>query len=177
VALALDWLRPALTSVASIAERRVFRLTNGDLSGLPSFLVAGTGLNSGLMLAQYTAASLVSECKGLSHPASVDSLPTVQAREDHVSMGPVAARMTLEVTECVADVLAIELLCAAQGVDLRQDGGGKALGAGTTRVHRAVRSRVTRWRDDRVLHPDLVAAGNLVREGVFADLLPWARTP
>lgn len=178
VALAADHLKLALTQVASIAERRIFRLTYGRLSGLPSFLLPDSGVNSGLMLAQYTAASLVSECKQLSHPGSVDSIPTVQHKEDHVSMGPVAGGTALRVVDLVADVVAIELLCAAQGLDFRLEGEriedgvlvlgpGAKPGRGTAEVHRRVRERVTRWIDDRVLHPDLVALGEAVRAGVF----------
>ncbi len=166
VALVMDLLKIALTQVASNAERRIYRLTYGDLSGLPSFLLPGTGVNSGLMLAQYTAASLVSECKGLSHPGSVDSIPTVQHHEDHVSMAPIAARGALEVVELLSDVVAIELLCGAQGLDFRMDDGGEP-GAGTRATYELVRARVTRWVDDRVLHPDLAALGEAVREGVF----------
>jgi histidine ammonia-lyase len=180
VALAMDHLKVALTQVASIAERRVFRLTYGQLSGLPSFLVPGTGLNSGLMLAQYTAASLVSECKGLSHPASVDSIPTVQHHEDHVSMGPIAARGALAIADMLADVLAIELLCAAQGLDFHLageaiDAEGRQVrvpplrcGAGTRVTFERVRRLVTRWTDDRVMHPDLVILGGAVRDGRFS---------
>ncbi len=125
VAQALDALKIALTQLATVSERRTFRLTYGQLSkGLPSFLVRGTGLNSGFMLTQYTAASLASECKGLAHPASVDTIPTVQHHEDHVSMGPIAARMLLEMSECVADIVGIELLLAAQALDMRMRGVG-----------------------------------------------------
>jgi histidine ammonia-lyase len=170
VALAMDHLKIALAQVAGISERRTFRLTYGQLSGLPSFLVPGDGLLNGLMLAQYTAASLVSECKGLSHPASVDSIPTVQHHEDHVSMGTIAARTALHLVELVADVLAIELLCAAQGLDFRisgEHGPARAPGAGNLRTWEAVRALVPRWREDRVLHPDLRAVGAAVRAGSF----------
>lgn len=179
VALALDYLKIALTQVASISERRTFRMTYGQLSGLPSFLLQSSGLNSGLMLAQYTAASLVSECKGLAHPASVDSLPTVQHREDHVSMASIAAEGLEGVAHNLADVLAIELLCGAQGLDFHLAGEGidaqgdpvrvapGTPGLGTGATHAAVRERVTRWTDDRVLHPDLVRLGRAVRAGVF----------
>jgi histidine ammonia-lyase len=182
VALALDHLKMALTQVASLSERRTFRMTYGQLSGLPSFLLRSSGLNSGLMLAQYTAASLVSECKGLSHPASVDSIPTVQHREDHVSMGPIAAEGAWRIAEALSDVLAIELLCGAQGLDFHLAGEAfdaegrlvevapSAPGGGTLAVWRAVRARVSRWEDDRVLHPDLAALGRAVRDGVFAGL-------
>ncbi len=181
IGLAMDHLKVALTQVASISERRTFRLTYGQLSGLPSFLVAGTGLNSGLMLAQYTAASLVSECKGLAHPASVDSVPTAQHHEDHVSMAPIAARGALAICEALADVLAIELLCGAQGLDfhlrgehVRDDGELQrvdplAPGAKTRRVYDVVRAHIARWADDQVLHPDLERAGRAVRLGAFTD--------
>jgi histidine ammonia-lyase len=181
VALAMDHLKIALTQVASIAERRVFRLNSGQLSGLPSFLLPGTGLNSGLMLAQYTAASLVSECKGLAHPASVDSIPTVQHREDHVSMGPIAARGALRICDRLADVLAIELLCAAQGLDFRMSGDAvdehgqltkvpkRRPGGGDLATWKTVREHVTKWEDDRVMRPDLIALGTAVRGAVFAE--------
>lgn len=175
VAVALDHLKIAMAQVASIADRRIFRMTYGQLSGLPSFLVASTGLNSGLMLAQYTAASRLSETKGLAHPASVDSLPIIQHREDHVSMGPVGAFAALELVEAVADVVAIELLCGAQGLDLqRARDAAHVSGSGTAATHAAVRARVAHWSDDRVLHPDLAAAAALVRSGVLSgDETPW----
>ena len=166
VALAMDHLKIALTQVASICERRIYRLTYGDLSGLPSFLLPDSGVNSGLMLAQYTAASLVSECKGLAHPASVDNIPTVQHHEDHVSMAAGAARGALETVELLSDVVAIELLCGAQGLDFRMDA-GKQPGAGSRGVYDTVRERVERWVDDRFLHPDLKALGEAVRHGEF----------
>jgi histidine ammonia-lyase len=178
VAQALDALKVALTQLATVSERRTFRLSYGQLSkGLPSFLVRGTGLNSGFMLAQYTAASLASECKGLAHPASVDSIPTVQHHEDHVSMGPIAARMLLEMTECVADIVGIELLLAAQALDLRMrgiafDAAGDRIDAEPVTpapplaaVHAIIRERIAYWEDDGVLHPALVAVGEMVRSG------------
>lgn len=169
VALVMDHLKTALTQVASIAERRVFRLTYGRLSGLPSFLVPGSGVNSGLMLAQYTAASVVAEAKALCMPASVDSIPTVQHQEDHVSMGPIAARSALEVIDRVADVIAIELLCAGQGLDFRLTGPPpQEPAAATKQIWERVRSLVPKWDDDRFLHPDLVALGAAVRGGVFS---------
>ena len=139
--------------------------------------MAGTGLNSGFMLAQYTAASLASECKGLSHPASVDSIPTVQHHEDHVSMGPIAARLTLRVLECVADIVGIEVLLAAQAMDWRLRGetvreGEVVRGTPETfspelmQLHARVRGVVGFWHDDQVMHPALQAVGRLVREGL-----------
>jgi histidine ammonia-lyase len=180
VALAMDHLKVALTQVASISERRTFRMTHGQLSGLPSFLLRDTGLNSGLMLAQYTAASLVSECKGLSFPASVDTIPTIQHHEDHVSMGPIAARGALEIVEALADVLAIELFCGAQGLDFHLSGEVVGLdghvqeapprrgGAVTMAIYDEVRERVARWMHDQAMYPDLEALGEAVRGGVFA---------
>ncbi len=166
-AMAMDQLKIALTQVASISERRTFRLTYGQLSGLPSFLVPSTGLNSGLMLAQYTTASLVSEMKGLSHPASVDSIPSVQHREDHASMGPIAGRTAWDCTETLADVLAIELMCASQGLEFHMDE-GKQASRDSMLTHARVRSLVRRWTEDRVLHPALKALGTAVRGGVFS---------
>lgn len=167
-ALAMDYLKAALAQVAGISERRVFRLTYGALSGLPSFLVEGSGLNSGLMLAQYTAASLVSEAKMLSFPGSIDTLPTVQHQEDHVPMGPSAARAALEVVERVADVVAIELLCATQAMEFRLAADPPTRpGPGTRRIYEEVRSHVPPMVDDRVLHPDLAALGAAVRAGRF----------
>jgi histidine ammonia-lyase len=182
VALAMDHLKIALTQVASISERRTFRMTYGQLSGLPSFLLKSTGLNSGLMLAQYTAASLVSECKGWSHPASVDSIPTVQHHEDHCSMGAIAGKGAMIILDLLADVLAIELLCGAQGLDFHlagesvgEDGEivsvpSRKPGDRAKEVYEDVRSRVPRWQDDRVLHPDMAALGTAVRAGVFSEL-------
>ena len=179
VAMVMDHLKIALVQLAGIAERRIFRLTYGELSGLPSFLVPGSGVNSGLMLAQYTAASLVSEAKQLAVPASIDTLPTVQHQEDHVPMAPSAARSALEVIDRVADVVGIELLCGAQGLDFRMAGEAvdaegrlgstepRQPAAATRAIYDLVRARVPRLDDDRVLHPDLLAVGRAVRQGCF----------
>ena len=186
VALAMDVLRIALTQVATQSERRTFRLTASSITqDLPSFLVEGTGLNSGFMLAQYTAASLASECKGLAHPASVDSIPTVQHYEDHVSMGPIAARLTLRTLENVADIVAIEALLAAQGLDWRLRGmrvvdgvrehvAPDVVGPGILALHTRVRAVVPYWADDQLMHPALRAVGGLVRGGLAEDgVTPW----
>lgn len=178
LAQAMDTLKIALVQIATVSERRTFRLTYGQLTpGLPSFLVEGTGLNSGFMLAQYTAASLASEAKGLAHPASVDAIPTVQHHEDHNSMGTIAARMALRVLECVADIVGIEALLAAQALDLRvrgfavDDAGAPFpadavhLAPGPEAMRARVRAVVPFWEDDQVMHPALVAAGGLVRSG------------
>lgn len=180
VAVALDYLRAALTQALTQSERRTYRLCTGHLAGdLPSFLVEGTGLNSGLMLAQYTAASLASECKGLSHPAVVDSIPTVQHHEDHVSMGPIAGRLSLRLLENAADIVGIEALFAAQALDFRRAGirfpGGRRVvepplaGApGVERAREIVRSVVPHWDDDQILQPCLAAVGQLVRDGCLS---------
>ena len=118
VALALDFLSIAVAELANISERRIERLVNPKLSGLPAFLISDGGLNSGFMIAQYTAAALVSENKGLCHPASVDSIPTSANKEDHVSMGTIASRQCREVVRNTESVIAIELMCAAQAMDL-----------------------------------------------------------
>ena len=120
VAVALDALAAALVPLASIAERRLYRLLDPTRNnGLPAFLVAESGLNSGFMLVQYTAASLVSECKTLAHPASVDSIGSSAGQEDHVSMGMTAARHAREVLSNAEVVIALEALVAAQALDLR----------------------------------------------------------
>ena len=118
LALACDFLGIAIAELANISERRIERLVNPQLSGLPAFLIEDGGLNSGFMIAQYAAASLVSENKVLAHPASVDSIPTSANKEDHVSMGSIAARKCRDIVANTEDVIAIELLCAAQGIDL-----------------------------------------------------------
>jgi histidine ammonia-lyase len=136
------------------------------------------------MLAQYTAASLASECKGLSHPACVDTIPTMQHREDHVSMGPISGRLTLRVLEAAADIVGIELLLAAQALDWRVAGRAWKDGAvtevapevlpdGIRAGWQAVRGVAGVWTEDRELHPDLAAVGRLVRSGVEAGALPW----
>jgi len=181
VALALDHLKLALVQVGTIAERRTFRLTYGQLTGnLPSFLVHDTGVSSGFMLAQYTAASLASENKGLAHPASADSIPTGQHHEDHVSMAPISARTAHMVVQNLAEIVAIEALVAAQGLDWRHegvsfDGQGQrvqgprvASAPGVQRAFAAVREVVPRWDRDRVMHRDLEAMSAMVRDGGLA---------
>lgn len=154
VALACDIAAIALTDLASISERRIERLVNPQLSDLPPFLVREGGLNSGFMIAQVTAAALVSECKSLAHPASVDSIPTSANKEDHVSMGPIAARKLAAIVENVANVLAIEAMCAVQALEFRRPLRSSDV---LERVAGRIREVVKPWDDDRYLHPDLVA--------------------
>lgn len=162
VAAALDFLAIAMTSLASICERRIDRLVNPYLSGLPAFLSEDSGLNSGFMLAQVTAAALVSESKVLSHPASVDSIPTSANKEDHVSMGPIAARKAVAVVAAARRVLAIELLAAAQALDfLSPLRPAKAVLA----AHRALRRRVPHLSRDRVMAGDIETVAGLIGSG------------
>jgi histidine ammonia-lyase len=162
VALAADYLGIAAAELANVSERRIERLVNPTLSGLPAFLVEDSGLNSGFMIAQYTAAALVSENKVLAHPASVDSIPTSANKEDHVSMGTIAARKCRAIVENAEHVLAIELLCGCQALDLLTRGDP---GRGTAAAHRAVRGVVGRLDRDRVLAKDIEAVTRLLRSG------------
>jgi histidine ammonia-lyase len=162
VALALDFLSMAVSELANISERRIERLVNPMLSGLPAFLVSDGGLNSGYMIAQYTAAALVSENKVLCHPASVDSIPTSANKEDHVSMGTIAARQSRDVIQNAADVIAIELLCAAQALDLFTN---LKPGAGTLEAYRVIRQAVPHLETDRPLSQDIEAMRELIRSG------------
>ena len=166
VALALDVLAIATAALATIAERRIERLVNPHLSGLPAFLTREGGLHSGLMLAQYTAAALVSENKILAHPASVDTIPTSANQEDHVSMGSIAARKAARVVEHVAQVLGIEALCAAQALEFRDfEQAAPAVRA----AYRAVRRVIPPLERDRVLADDLAQAHALVVGGALVQ--------
>ncbi len=167
MAFAADLLAIALAELGSISERRIEKLTNTAFSGLPPFLVEDAGLNSGFMIAQVTAAALVAENKVLCHPASVDSIPTSADKEDHVSMGMGAALKLGVVVANVRRVLAIELLAAAQGIDLLRP---LASSPPLERLHAAVRSRVAPWHEDREMAPDLAAAEELLRGGLDAHL-------
>ena len=167
MALAADVLAIALAELGAISERRIEKLTNAAFSGLPPFLVRDAGLNSGFMIAHVTAAALVSENKGLAHPASVDSIPTSADKEDHVSMGMGAALKLGRVVENVRWVLAIELTAAAQGIDLlRPLTSSLALEA----LHGSIRTRIARWDEDREMAPDLATAEEFLRDGIDVHL-------
>lgn len=172
VALAMDILGTALATVGNLSERRIARLIDEHLSrGLPAFLIpekAKKGVQSGFMAAQYTAAALASENKILAHPASVDSIPTSANFEDFVSMGPAAARKAVEILRNVEYIVAIELLCAAQGVDFR---GSENLGQGTKKVYLAIREEVPHLIEDRPVHKDIEAVTNLIRTGRLLKIL------
>ena len=166
VGMALDFLAIAMTNLATISERRIDRLVNPDLNeGLPPFLTSDPGVNSGFMMAQVTAAALTSECKVLSHPATVDSIPTDGNKEDVVPMSMGAAWKLRRVLQNVRAVLAIELLCAAQGVDYRKP---LRPGRGVARAHTTVRSLVEPLDQDRVLAGDIAALSNAILNGQFA---------
>ncbi|HEX9815636.1 MAG TPA: histidine ammonia-lyase [Candidatus Thermoplasmatota archaeon] len=164
LALALDFLAIALSEVANIAERRVDRLVNPHVSGMKAFLIESGGLNSGYMVAQYTAAALVSENKVLSHPASVDSIPTSANQEDHVSMGLTSATKAVRVLENAANVVAIEYMCAAQGLDFRRP---VKPGKGSVAAHGKIRRVVPRLVRDRVLAPDIAKIRALMSKGAL----------
>jgi histidine ammonia-lyase len=161
LALAGDMLAIAVAELGSISERRVYRMLDPATSrGLPPFLARAAGTNSGFMLAQYTAASLVAENRVLAHPAGVDSIPTSGNQEDHVSMGWHAARKAAEVLENVATVLAVEVLCAAQAIDLRAD--VATPGPAAAAVHAAVREVVEPMDTDREVTGQILAVRRLL---------------
>jgi histidine ammonia-lyase len=187
LAFAMDFLSIALTELGSVAERRIFRLMDApvcpgeeehDPYTLPSCLVQDApdkeGLNSGFLLAQYTAAALVSDCKTLAHPDSVDSIPTSVSKEDHVSMSTNAARHAREIVENIQHVIAIEMLCAAQALDFRLAGGRKIeIGAGTRQAYECIRKVIDHLSRDRVLYYDLRDMVDLVQRGKVVEAT-WA---
>jgi histidine ammonia-lyase len=167
VAMALDVLAIALTNLATIAERRIDRLVHPDFNqGLPPFLTSDAGVSSGFMMAQVTAASLASECKVLSHPASVDTIPTDGNREDVVPMAMGAAWKLRRVIDNLGHILAIELMCAAQAIDCRAP---LAPGRGVVAAHQRVRELIPPLERDRVLSTDIANLTTAVRSGAFAS--------
>jgi histidine ammonia-lyase len=173
LALAFDVLRIALADLAAISERRTFRLLSPSLNfGLPAFLTPEAGRSSGYMVAQYTAAALLSELRALAHPVSHDTVPTSDNQEDHVSMGMTGALLALEAAARVEQVLAIEALCAAQALELVPG----APGEGARRLHALIRARVPPLEEDRPPAGDIAALAELVRKGelatVVAELVP-----
>lgn len=185
IALVMDYVAAALAELANISERRTERLVNPALSnGLPAFLTLQGGLNSGFMVAQYTAAALVSENKSLAHPASVDSIPTSAGQEDHVSMGTIAARKAHNILQNLRKVLAIELLCAAQGLDLRtgayrtkesdpthfcHDTAGLKPARGVELAYSCLRKAVPYLHQDRELHRDIALAEQVIASGQLLE--------
>jgi histidine ammonia-lyase len=165
LALALDYATMAVTELASISERRTSRLVDAHLSGLPAFLAERPGVQSGLMIAHYTAAALVNELQTLAHPSSVDTIPTSANQEDHVSMGGTAALHLREAIDRAEHVLAIEALCAAQGLDFRAP---LRPGVGVAAAHAVIRERVAHLDTDRSPAPDIATLRDLLHAG---DLL------
>jgi histidine ammonia-lyase len=164
VAFAADMMAMAICEIGSLAERRIAMLVDPALSGMPAFLTPHPGLNSGFMIAQVTAAALVSENKQAAYPASVDSIPTSANQEDHVSMAAHAARRLVPMLRNVTSVIGIEFLAAAQGCDFHQP---LTSSAALQRVRAVVRERVPMLQNDRYFHPDLLAAIDLVNCGAL----------
>ncbi len=171
VALAADSLALALAEIANLSERRIALLTDpASNSGLPAFLVNNPGLNSGFMIAHVTAAALASENKTLAHPASVDTIPTSAGQEDHVSMATFAARKLLNLADNTAHVVAIELLAAAQGIDLRAP---IKTSAALQTALKIIRTKVKFYKEDRFFSPDITACKQLIDAGKFLDLTKY----
>lgn len=165
LALAMDFLAIAISELANISERRLERLVNAALSnGLPPFLVKKPGINSGFMIVQYSAASLVSENKVLCHPASVDSIPSSANQEDHVSMGTIAARKALEVIENTTNVLAMELFTAIQAVDFK---GHQLLSSKTKKIYEMFRTHIPFIDDDVIMYEKIHKAIEIVKSDQF----------
>ena len=172
MALSFDFLGIALAEIANISERRLEKLVNPALShGLPAFLVNQGGLNSGFMIVQYSAASLVSENKVLAHPASVDSIPSSANQEDHVSMGTIAARKAKEIMENARKVIAMEILGAVQAIDLR---GKKKLGIGTEAAYKVVREHTPFVDKDRVMYKDINISEEIIKQNLLVEAVEKA---
>ena len=167
IALSFDFLGIALSEIANISERRLEKLVNPALNhGLPAFLVNHGGLNSGFMIVQYSAASLVSENKVLAHPASVDSIPSSANQEDHVSMGTIAARKARDIMENARKVIAMEILSAAQAIDLR---GKKRLGMGTEAAYSVVREHTSFVDKDRIMYIDINTIEDVINKNLLVE--------
>jgi len=174
IGLAADGVALSLSEVGSMAERRIALLTDENHSMLPAFLASDSGIDSGFMTAQVTAAALASENKSLAHPASADSIPTTGNQEDFVSMATFAARRLEDVADNAAGIVAIELLAAAQGIEFRRP--LRSSGA-LEAAHAVVREAARAWDQDRFLAPDIAAAKALVQSGVLKQLLPAGLLP
>jgi histidine ammonia-lyase len=165
VAFAADTIAMALCEVGSISERRVSVLVDPKMSGLPAFLTQDSGVNSGLMIPQVTAAALVSENKSLAFPASVDSIPTSAGQEDHVSMGPIAARKAAQIARNAAGVIAVELMAASEGIDYHAP---LKTSAKLQAIHGAVRSHSPHFTADRYWADEMSALQGAVLSGEIA---------
>ncbi len=174
MALPFDFLGIAVAELCNVSERRIERLVNSNLGGLPPFLAEKGGLNSGFMIAQYAAAALVSENKVLAHPASVDSIPSSANQEDHVSMGTIAARKAREIYFNASRVLAIELFAAAQGIDIQKKDAGKKLGVGTTAAYECIREMIPVLHEDTVMYPHINNAAKLIEDNAVLNAVELA---
>lgn len=174
LSIPLDYLAIASATIGNVSERRIEQLVNPDLSHLPAFLTPKPGLNSGMMIVQVSAASLASENKSLAHPASVDTIPTSANQEDHVSMGPIAARKALAILDNVESILAMEWLCAAQAREFHRD---LTAGKGAEAAYTLLRTRVKPLGSDRYLHTDIAAARELVHDGSLVAAVERAVGP
>lgn len=166
MALSFDFLGIALAELANVSERRIERMVNPALSGLPAFLVEKGGINSGFMIVQYAAAALVSENKVLAHPASVDSIPSSANQEDHVSMGTIAARKARSILDNARKVIAMELLSAVQAIDLR---GNKGLGEGTKIAYDLIREQTPKIEDDIIMYKEINKCEELIKSNVILE--------
>ena len=166
LALAADFLAAALVPLATISERRTARLVDPSLSGLPAFLTTNGGLQSGLMLAQVTAAAVASELKTIAHPAGIDTIPTSANKEDHVSMSMTAALKAERAVARAREVVAIEILCACQAIDLLAP---LTTSPPLARVHALVRSQVPTLDRDRTPAPDIAAIVELLATGALEN--------
>lgn len=167
IAIAMDTLGIAVSEFGNISERRIAKLVDPALNhGLPAFLVNEGGVNTGFMVPQYAAAALVSENKVLAHPASVDSIPTSAGQEDHVSFGTTSARKARQIIDHVQSILGIELMCAAQALDLQEI---KSLSEGTSAAYQLLRSKVDFMENDRVFYKDQELAKNLISDGMLLN--------
>ena len=169
VAMAADNLALAIAEIGALSERRIALMMDKHMSQLPPFLVRNGGVNSGFMIAQVTAAALASENKALSHPHSVDSLPTSANQEDHVSMAPAAGRRLWEMASNTRGVVAVEWLAASQGIDLREGLKSSPL---LEQARHILREKVSHYDDDRFFAPDIENAMQLLEEGRLTDLMP-----
>ncbi len=172
MAISFDFLGIALSEIANISERRLERLVNPSLNnGLPAFLIKNGGVNSGFMIVQYSAASLVSENKVLAHPASIDSIPSSANQEDHVSMGTIAARKAMEIMKNTRNVLAMEILSAAQAIDLR---GKKKLGIGTDAAYNTIRKYTNFIEEDLVMYKEINKCEELIKQNLVVEAVEEA---
>jgi histidine ammonia-lyase len=160
----MDFMKIAVAELANISERRIERLVNPQLSDLPAFLSPEPGLQSGAMIMQYSAASLVSENKTLAHPASVDSIPSSANQEDHVSMGTIGSRHAWQIIQNATRVLAIELICALQAVEFR---GVEKMAAKTRGVYDKAREVVPSITEDRIFSKDIEKCAAWLKEGMM----------